>query len=414
VDPSANHFGFVFWGSASDSAATNNGNDDNTHYAGILGSGAEPLNPRKLTAATPTATPVANVIEASWDGTRVTAKTSGVHNFTVGQNVYLSDVTATSYQGTYPVAFVPDDTHFKYALASNPGTYTYGTAVSRTATVSSVVAGLVTTVLSHDFSVGDYVNLSGFTTSFGCNGNGTYQVASVPDATSFTLTSYASTCTGGYATATSAIAAASWTSGKVSVTTSSAHKLVLGQYVSIANIYPAGYNGTYLITGVVSPTQFSYDLTTDPGGAYSASAVPGMVTATTLNPVYLSGTPVPLTTSVVPYNSDSPQDGVIHVRLDLARSYNASAHQASLTMKAYVADRFGFPNTCTVGDFKNLSRDLSEQCTQRVSIEQDGIVINDVSGPALASVYFGFTAARGTSSGDNQNVVISNLLMRSQ
>jgi hypothetical protein len=356
VDPSPNHFDFVYWGNASDSDAASTGSDDNTHYAGILGSGAEPLNPRATTGIIPTATPIANVIAATWDGTRVTATTSGAHNFTPGHNVYLSDVTATSYQGTFPIDTVPDSTRFTYAQASDPGAYNYGTSVSRTATISSVAAGVLTTALSHDFAVGDYINLSGFTSSVGCNG--TYQVASVPNATSFTLTSYASTCTGGYATATSAIAAASWTGGIVTVTTSSVHNLVLGQYISIANIYPAGYNGTFVITSA-SPTQFSYSLTTDPGGPYSASAVPGMVTMSTLYPVYLSspnGTSVPLTTSMVPYNSDSPQSGVIHVRLDVTRSYSASAHQATLTMKAYVADSFGnydtsntTYNTCTLG-----------------------------------------------------------------
>ena len=48
------------------------------------------------------------------------------------------------------------------------------------------------------------------------------------------------------------------------------------------------------------------------------------------------------------------------------------------------------------------------------AVSKTGIVINDVSGPALSNIYIGFTTARGTASADNQNISIYNLLLRSQ
>ena len=44
----------------------------------------------------------------------------------------------------------------------------------------------------------------------------------------------------------------------VTATTASAHGLSVGQSVLIAGVTPAGYNGTFTVTGVSSPTQFTY------------------------------------------------------------------------------------------------------------------------------------------------------------
>ena len=520
LDPTTgDHVAFVYWGSAADSTPTGSGNDDNIHYAGILGSGAEPLNPRELNGVPPTATPIGATLS------------------------------------------VPPST-----------------------TISGLLAGTATTALPHGFAVGQWVNMTGFTSGVSCNG--LHQISSIPSATSFVLPAgYPAGCTAAsystpYATPTSKITAACWSStggGTATVTTSAPILgLTNGQYINIANIYPAGYDGTYqaynitsslpisgaswssvggvgivtvatkvchgltngqtvTIAGtnpagyggaypviIIDSTHFKYSLAADPGGstnsgsiaegayftynpvpnpggAYSASAKPGIVTATTLQTTYLSagngtGT-IPATTASAPYTSNSAEPGVIHVRLDLSRGYNPTTHQATLYMKAYVADTFqavttSVPVPCTVAHFMNLSQDLSSLCTEGVYIEQEGIPINDVAAPvgllsaswssttnfvtastglvphglksgqmvniagaslsayngsyqitvvdsthfryflvadpggnssggtaaaeALSAVYFGFTAGQGTSSSDNQDVVISNLLLRSQ
>jgi hypothetical protein len=173
----------------------------------------------------------------------------------------------------------------------------------------------------------------------------------------------------------------------------------------------------------------------------------------------------------------------IHVRLDVSRSYDAARHQATLTLKAYVGDKFpgvsvsgatwlsgkatittatdhnvstgqyvtitgispagyngtyqvtkktsdsfeyalgtnpgsagsgGTVGTCSLNHLQNLASDLSSLCpTRGATVAQDGIVINDVNGPALSGIYVGFTNSRGTSSNDNQDISITNLLLRS-
>lgn len=419
LDPGGNHFAFVYWGGAGDSIPAGGGNDDNTHYAGIPGSGAEPLNPRETGSVTPTATPIATVTAATWSGGVVTAATAGPHGFAVGQNVHLAGVAANAYRGTHTVTAVPDGTHFRYALADDPGGYTHGTHASRTATVSGVSAGLVTTTPAHGFAVGDSLKLSGFATAVGCNG--TYRVATVPAATQLTLTAYSPTCGPGFATITHPIAAATWASGTATVTTTAAHGLATGQYVSLSDLPSGGYNGSHAVT-VIDANRFGIALATDPGGSQGAGAAAGIATVASLSPTHLSSAPnIPLTTVAAPYNSDTPQGGVIHVRLDIARRYSAAEGRATLRMKAYVADSFGnydaantVYNTCTVAEFKDLSRELADLCTQGAALGQDGIVVGDVGGPALANVYLGFTTARGTAAGDDQNVVVSNLMTRAQ
>ncbi|HEY6898212.1 MAG TPA: hypothetical protein VI279_13200 [Rhodocyclaceae bacterium] len=500
VDPSSDHFAFVYWGNASDSSPSDTGNDDNTHYTGIAGSPAEPLNPRDTSVTSAIATPVATLSAASWSGGTVTATTLGTHNYSTGQYVSIADIAGTSFGGTYAVT-ATDSSHFSYPLASDPGTYIYGSRATRSVPVSGASwsggTATFTTSQNHGLTTGNYVSITGVNP---VGYNGVYAVTSTPSSTQLTVaitSSPGSYSSGGAVTATHKISAASWSGGTVTVTTASTHNLTVGQYVAIGNIYPAsydgmfatvalgvsgaewsagtatvataaphgfttgqtvtlsgvspsGYNGSFTVASVTDTTHFTYSLVADPGGSgsggqaaephhfyYSQSgnpgssftgsqfAQPGIVTASTLNPDYLSGSgsTVPINTATVPYNDSGmavAKDGVIHVRLDIARSYNASSRQATLSMKAYIADTFDTlsGNTCSVDDYKNLSRNLSDLCTQPIYIEQAGIPITDVysatSAAAMASVYLGFTNSRSTGSSDNQDVEISNLLVRSQ
>jgi hypothetical protein len=476
VDPSADHFAYIFWGSAADSSPSGPGNDDNTHYAGVIGSGAEPLNPRKTSGTVPTATPVALLSAASWAGGTVTATSLGPHGFASGNNVYVADVTATNYQGTYAVT-ATDATHFTYPLAANPGTYLQGSSATLTATTSSAswAGGVVTmnTSAAHGLVPGDYVSVTGISP---VGYNGVYVVATTPSVTSLTYAlasnpgAYSS---GGNITRTLSITSANWSAGSATVTTSAAHGLVSGQYVNIANIAPSGYDGTYAVT-VVDATHFTYALAADPGGSYPAASSPtGFAT-------------VKSSDADLPYSGTIPFAAAIHVRLDISRSYDTTTKKSTYTLRTYVTDRFA---NCTLTDYLNLARDLSTLCGQSPTIGQDGVVVSDISTPAnitaaswststrlvtvttsaahglvsgqsvnisgvapaayngsykatvlnatqftfplasdptaysaggtvaaqaLSAVYFGFTSARGTSSNDNQNVVISNLILRSE
>jgi hypothetical protein len=66
---------------------------------------------------------------------------------------------------------------------------------------------------------------------------------------------------------TKTISAATWASGTVTITTSSAHGFVAGQSVVITGMTPGGYNGTFTIATIVDTTHFTYALTTNPGTA---------------------------------------------------------------------------------------------------------------------------------------------------
>lgn len=72
----------------------------------------------------------------------------------------------------------------------------------------------------------------------------------------------------GAATATSMV----WSASVVTVTTSSPHKLVSGKYTMITGATPVAYNGYFPVT-VVSPTSFTYPLTSNPGTALIAKTV---------------------------------------------------------------------------------------------------------------------------------------------
>lgn len=240
-------------------------------------------------------------------------------------------------------------------------------------------------------------------------------VATLPTTTSFTYTLSTNpgtfSATAGDLVAIAAPSAPSinslnWSSGNGGVATAvtaAAHGFASGQMVSIAGASPTGYNGTFAVS-VVDATTFTYTLATDPGGSFAATsfATPGIST-------------VKLTDTHLPYNGSMPGNTSIHVRIDVVRSYDSAAHRASLTVKTYIGDTFPLGDGCLLTDLKNLARDLSEICPLRTAtLEQYGIPINDVAGPAMASVYLGFTTARNTSSNDNQTVNVSDLILRSQ
>lgn len=486
-DYSGDHFAFLYWGSAGDDSPTGtvSGNDDNTHHTGILGSGSEPLNPYGLSVTTASATPISTLSAATWAGGTVTATTSAPHGFSTGQYVLIADVTSTGYDpaAATPVAVtVTDSNHFTYALAADPGVYSYGTTASRTAkTTSSGVtcsSGTVTvnTTTNHGFVVNQFVNISGITP---VGYNGTFQITTIVSATRFRYALGAScpssSSVAGFVTATNDITSASWVSGSVTVTTSQAHNLgkqitdaawtsapspgqatitaaghgfIVGQTVTISGVSPSGYNGSFAIVAVTANT-FTFDASSDPGAYVSGgwASAGDRVSISGISPAGYNGTyPITVTganqftyalatnpggsfdnttfatsgfstvkSPYFPAGGALPTSSTIYVRLDLTRGYNASAKQATFTLKAYIDNLFPVASVCSAADFQNLSRDLSFLCPSRTpTIEQDGIVINDVSGPAMSSIYVGFTTARGSSTADNQNVSISNILLRSQ
>jgi hypothetical protein len=372
--------------------------------------------------------PQSLVSSASWSGGVVTMTTAAAHNLVSNQYVTITGILPSAYNGTYRVT-VTDATHFTYALtdpATNPGAYVSGGLVAVAGITSTVMAGTATnitattwstagtvtanTAAAHGLAIGQTVYVSGVTPT---GYNGTYAVTSVPSSTRFTYALANAGLAAGTAFGVVAVAApasatissAAWSStngGTATLATSAAHGFTNGQIVNIGGISPGGYNGAYAIT-VIDATHFSYSLATDPGGSFAAAtfATPGIATVKSSDPL-------------LPYNGAMPFDTDIHVRLDVSRSYDAAKRQATLTLRAYVGDNFS-TGSCDLSDFQNFSRDLSALCPIRTpTVEQNGIVVNDIAGPALSNVYFGYSTARGNSSNDNQAIHIRNLILRSQ
>lgn len=394
-----------------------------TQFSYSLGS-----NPGAYVSGGQVSYPLSWVNTASWSGGVVTMTTAAAHNLVSNQYVTISGILPSGYNGTYRVT-VTDATHFTYALtnpATNPGAYVSGGLAALAGITSTVMAGTttnitatswstagtvtVTTAAAHGLSTGQTVYVSGVTPA---GYNGVYAVTSVPSTTSFTYSLANAGLAAGTAFGVVAVAApanatissASWAStngGTATLATTAAHGFTNGQVVNVGGISPGGYNGAHAIT-VINATQFSYTLATDPGGTFNATtfATPGIATVKTSD-------------LLLPYNGAMPFDTDIHVRLDVSRSYDASKHQATLTLRAYVGDNFSTGN-CGLADFKNFARDLSELCPIRTpTIEQNGIVVNDVAGPALRNIYFGYSTARGSSVNDNETIHIQNLILRSQ
>jgi hypothetical protein len=149
--------------------------DENT----IVAIAASPTGATQLVAITIAAGP-GGAVE---NGFLVTITTTVAHGLSAGQTVTISGVGVTGYNGTFPIVSVPLATQFTYlAGASGLANSGGGTAASATATIL--------TLTPHGLSVGQLVTVAGVAVSAY---NGTFTIASVPDATHFT---YAATSGG--------------------------------------------------------------------------------------------------------------------------------------------------------------------------------------------------------------------------
>jgi|GEM_PF-1232339 len=124
-----------------------------------------------------------------------------------------------------------------------------------------ISSGTVTIKTSspHGLSVGDSVTLGGVSP---VGYQGTYQVTAIPTATTF---SYSNSTTGNITLAGTMQLQRQQGVGNganVTFTTTVPHLLSVGDYVTIDNVSPAGYRGTYEVTAVPSPTTFTYENST--------------------------------------------------------------------------------------------------------------------------------------------------------
>ena len=140
--------------------------------------------------------------------------------------------------------------------------YVGTTTVPLATTGATEVGGLVTiTVASTNaFVVGQPVTIAGVSVA---GYNGSFIINSVPSATTFTYvdstTGLAVSTVAGSAVATGqVITAAVENVNTVTVTVPSTAGLVVGQLITIANMTPGGFNGTYPVTAILNGTQFQY------------------------------------------------------------------------------------------------------------------------------------------------------------
>lgn len=101
-------------------------------------------------------------------------------------------------------------------------------------------------------------------------------------------------------TAAKSISTMTWSSGTVTVTTSSAHGYPTGDVLKlvIAGVTPSGYNGTFLCT-ITGATTFTYALTSNPGtvtaeGTYQPTAYDNFINGNVPNVQDPNGNALPI------------------------------------------------------------------------------------------------------------------------
>ncbi len=114
----------------------------------------------------------------------------------------------------------------------------------------------IATAASHTLKVGDVVTIAGVAEA---GYNGTFTVTTVPASRAFT---YENVVTGlansGGGTVTLAVPGASESGTTVTISTAAAHGRSVGEWVTIAGVGVAGYNGTFAITAVPTTRTFQY------------------------------------------------------------------------------------------------------------------------------------------------------------
>ena len=215
--------------------------------------------------------------------------TSGNHGFNTNDLITITGATPTAYNGTFTITVTGTNT-FNYPVVEyppTPATGLYQTVLHNTAavpvsalsrSVNNVPANaqntqnietVTVTAVAHGFVTGDSVNINNATPG---NYNGTYMITNTgPDTFTYPITiTPPATATGSYSVAynttpvaiNNSILSYVYTgggtkSGTVTVTTTTNHGFVTNDWVTIAGVTAAGFNGSFNITKI-SSTKFSY------------------------------------------------------------------------------------------------------------------------------------------------------------
>jgi hypothetical protein len=190
----------------------------------------------------PPAASVQNVVSKKLLDGSATIETNGPHGFEVGNEIFVANVDSV-FNGSYLITSKTDTT-FSYVKSRG-----VAQRVDRKRLTNNIAT--LTTSIPHGFIVGDTVTVS----ISDINYDGEFEVTSVSaDGYDF---SYSSTRTDTRTTTTK-----SMTNDVATITTSSAHGLVSQETVLVSNVDNT-FNGSRIVTGVPTPTTFTYNLTRD-------------------------------------------------------------------------------------------------------------------------------------------------------
>jgi predicted RNA-binding protein len=169
-----------------------------------------------------------------------TLTTTAKHDFSVGDNIYISGV-GSPFDGDQLITATATDTTFSFEASAATLKDVAHKALSNS------VATLETTA-AHGFSSGQEITINGVDSVF----DGTYTISATPTVDTFT---YSKT-----RIPPRTIVSKVLISNIATLTTSDAHNFILGEQVTVTGV-DSNFNGVFPITAIPSPTEFSYAAT---------------------------------------------------------------------------------------------------------------------------------------------------------
>jgi hypothetical protein len=204
-----------------------------------------PFDGQQLITSTPTDTTftfetesavINDVVTKSLQSSVARLETAAAHGFGTNDSITVTGVDSL-FDGTYTITGVPNATTFTYAKTRVPPKAVTGKVV-----VSNIAT--LTTADEHQFIIGDTVTVSNTGIPF----DGSYTIT----ATTSNTFSYAATRTNA-----KEIISKELNLNVATLVTSAAHGFIIGEPVSITNV-DAYFNGTYTITDIPTSTSFKF------------------------------------------------------------------------------------------------------------------------------------------------------------
>ena len=247
------------------------------------------------------------------------------HAFLPGEQVtFKGSVGGSGYPAFGVITDVPSNTTFTIANAGQPDEGAINIDASKVTVYPSkryiaskqLIGGIVTiyTSLAHGFLLGEQVTIIGLGAAY----DGTYLITSIPFANAFTYTKSGSNSS--LSSAGTLIATRARAGNIASITTSAAHGLTVGQYVTVSGMdsAAAALNGNFVVASTPTTTSFTY--TTKTTGTIASAAPSGGTAAVFGGFALVSGT--------IPSTSDS---GILTASGDLPFTAVTNDATASIT-----------------------------------------------------------------------------------